>query len=224
MGILERKEREKGHRREEIIDAAQHVFFEKGLYVATMDEIAEKAELSKGTLYLYYKSKEDLYLAVVMRGMEILSDMFIKVTKSGESAAKMLVGLSDAYVSYFSNHREYFRMMHFLQTPQFHKQVSDEVKQSCGTLNRHVWDLANGILQRCIDEGVLRKDLNPVEVGIILWSSTTALLLRIDSEYLIWKEGFHIDLTHTLKLSNRLLFDAMCTENGRKTITALANN
>lgn len=224
MGILERKEREKGHRREEILDAAQHVFFEKGLYVATMDEIAEKAELSKGTLYLYYKSKEDLYLAVMMRGMEILRDMFTEVANSGESAAKMLLALGDAYVSYFSNHREYFRMVHFLQTPQFHKQVTDDMKKSCGALNRHVWDLVNGILQRGIDDGILRKDLNPVEVGIILWSSATALLLRIDSEYPIWKESFDIDLTQTLKLSNRLLFDAICTKDGRKTITALANN
>ncbi len=223
MGILERKEREKGHRREEILDAAQLVFFEKGLYVATMDEIAEKAELSKGTLYLYYKSKEDLYLAVMMRGMEILREMFTGVVKSGESAAKMLVALGDAYVTYFTNHREYFRMIHFLQTPQFHKQVSDEMKKSCGTLNRNVWDLVNGILQRCIDEGILRKDLNPVEVGIILWSSATALMLRLDSEHLIWKESFQIDLAHTLKLSNSLLFDSICTANGRKAITALAN-
>jgi TetR/AcrR family transcriptional regulator len=224
MGILERKEREKGHRREEILDAAQHVFFEKGLYVATMDEIAEKAELSKGTLYLYYKSKEDLYLAVMMRGMEILRDKFAEVAKSGESAAKMLVDLGEAYVSYFSNHKEYFRMIHFMQTPQFHKQVADDMKKSCGTLNRHVWDLVNGILQRCIDEGILRKDLNPVEVGIILWSSTTALLLRIDGEYPIWKESFHIDLTQTLKLSSSLLFDSICTADGRKAISALANN
>ncbi|MEO8168159.1 MAG: helix-turn-helix domain-containing protein, partial [bacterium] len=60
MGIIERKEREKEHRREDIIAAAQKIFFEKGLPSATMDEIAEAAELSKGTLYLYYKSKEDL--------------------------------------------------------------------------------------------------------------------------------------------------------------------
>ena len=224
MGIPERKEREKGQRREEILDAAQHVFFEKGLHVATMDEIAERAELSKGTLYLYYKSKEDLYLAVVMRGMEILRELFTKVAKSGEPAVSMLVALRDAYSSYFSNHREYFRMTHFLQTPQFHKQVSDDMKKAAGELNRQVWDLVNGILQKCIDEGVLRKNLNPVEAGIILWSSATALLLRIDSEYPIWKENFQIDLTQTLKLSNDLLFDSMCTADGRKAISALANN
>ena len=224
MGILERKEREKGHRREEILDAAQHVFFERGLYAATMDEIAEKAELSKGTLYLYYKSKEDLYLAVMMRGTEILRDKFTDVANSGESAAKMLIDLGEAYVSYFTDHKEYFRMIHFMQTPQFHKQVTDDMKKNCGTLNRRVWDLVIGILQRCIDEGVLRKDLNPIDVGVILWSSATALMTRIDSEYPIWKESFHIDLTQTLKLSNSLLFDAICTADGRKAITALATN
>ena len=223
MGIHERKEREKEHRREEILDAAQRVYFEKGLHTATMDEIAEKAELSKGTLYLYYKSKEDLYLAVMMRGMEVLRDMFTKVAESGESAANMITALGDAYLAYFNAHREYFRMLHFLQTPQFHKQVTEEMKESCDVLNRQVWDPVNGILQRGIDEGILRKDLNPVEVGIILWSSATALLLRIDSEYLIWKETFQIDLSHTLKLSNSLMFDAICTEDGRRTIKAIAN-
>lgn len=224
MGIQERKEREKGHRREEILDAAQTVFFDKGLHFATMDEIAVQAELSKGTLYLYFKSKEDLYLAVMMRGMEILRTIFAQVAQSGKPVASMLISLSDEYLSYFNNHREYFRMIHFLQTPQFHKQVSEDVKKSCGALNRQVWEPVTGILQRGIDEGILRKDLNPSEVGIILWSSATALMLRIDSEYNLWKENIHIDLSQTLKLSNSLLFDAICTEYGRTMITAAANH
>jgi TetR/AcrR family transcriptional regulator len=223
LGIQERKEREKEQRREEILDGAQHVFFEKGLHAATMDEIAERAELSKGTLYLYYKSKEDLYLAVMMRGMGILRDAFTKVAMSGDSSASMLLAIAKAYLDYFNTHREYFRMLHFMQTPQFHKQVSDEMKLSCGLINKHVWDLVNGILQRGIDEGILRKDLNPAEVGIILWSSATALLLRIDSESQLWKESFQIDLSHALELSNSLMFDAICTEDGRKKITAIAN-
>jgi len=223
VGIHERKEREKEQRREEILDAAQRVFFEKGLSIATMDEIAETAELSKGTLYLYYKSKEDLYLAVMMRGMQILLEMLAEVVRSNDSVPKMLIRLRDTYTAYFNNHRDYFRMMHFLQTPQFHTQVDDEMRKNCGTLNRRVWDLVNGILQRGIDEGILRNNLNPVEVGIILWSSATALMLRIDSEHQIWKETFHIDLAKTLKLSNTLLFDAICTEEGRRALAAIAN-
>ena len=60
MGIAERKEREKEHRRNTILDAAEEVFFSKGINLATMDEVAERAELSKGTLYLYFKNKEEL--------------------------------------------------------------------------------------------------------------------------------------------------------------------
>ena len=76
MGIAERKEREKEYRKESILDAAQKVFFEKGLHLSTMDEIAETAELAKGTLYLYYHSKEDLYLAVLLRGLSIRFPFF----------------------------------------------------------------------------------------------------------------------------------------------------
>ena len=223
LGIHERKEREKEQRREDILDAAQRVFFEKGLATSTMDDIAETAELSKGTLYLYYKSKEDLYLTVMMRGMQLLFDAFSEVANGAYSPAKMLSRLSEAYLNYFDNHRDYFRMMHYLQAPQFHKQVSEEVKQSCGVLNQRIWDLVNGMLQRCIDEGLLRKDLNPAEVGLILWSSATALMLRIDNEEGIWREAFRLNLHDVLKLSNDLLFDAICTEKGRQELKALSN-
>jgi TetR/AcrR family transcriptional regulator len=224
LGIHERKEREKEQRREDILDAAQRVFFEKGLAAATMDDIAETAELSKGTLYLYYKSKEDLYLTVMMRGMQLLYDAFSEVANSASSPAQMLARLFDAYLSYFNNHRDFFRMMHYLQAPQFHKQVSEDVKQSCSVLNQRIWDLVNGMLQKCIDVDLLRKGLDPTELGLILWSSSTALMLRIDSEQAIWREAFRLDLLGTLKLSNDLLLDAICTQQGRLELKAVSNS
>ena len=81
MGIAERREREKQRRRNDILDAAEHVFFEKGLKSATMDEVAEEAELSKGTLYLYFKSKEDLYLGITERALTVLKQMFQQHTQ-----------------------------------------------------------------------------------------------------------------------------------------------
>lgn len=223
MGIHERKEREKEQRREDILDAATRVFFEKGLATATMDDIAETAELSKGTLYLYYKSKEDLYLTVMMRGMQLLYDAFSEVANAGHSPAKMLSRLSEAYLNYFNTHRDYFRMMHYLQAPQFHKQISEEVKQGCSVLNQRIWDLVNGMLKRCVDEGLLREDLDPVKIGLILWSSATALMLRIDNEEGIWREAFRLNLHDVLNLSNALLLEAICTEKGKLELKALSN-
>jgi TetR/AcrR family transcriptional regulator len=222
MGIVERKEREKEHRKEEILDAAQKVFLEKGLLTATMDEIAEAAELSKGTLYLYYKSKEDMYLAVMMRGMEELHIAFERIASSDRSSVEKIVKLGDAYKEYFYTHRKFFRMIHFLQAPQqFHKQVSDEMRTSCDVDGQKMWRVIQNILQRGVEEGVLRPNFNAMELGVILWSNTTALLFRIDNECEMWKKRFNIDLEHTLELSNTLLLESILTERGRAEFAAL---
>jgi len=212
MGIIERKEREKEHRREEIIDAAQRIFFEKGLSIATVDEIAEAAELSKGTLYLYYKSKEDMYLAVMMRGMEKLYGNFEAIINSDDSTIHKLAKFGESYKEFFRSNREFFRMVHFLQLPQFHKQVSDEMRQACGIESKKMWDLLIGLLKHGMEEGKFRSDLNPAEVAIILWSSTTALLTRIDNESEVWEKRMNIDLKHVLEVSNKLLFESILTE------------
>ena len=72
MGVAERRVREKEARRVSILNAAEEVFFEKGFESATMDEVAERAELSKGLLYVYYGNKDDLAHAVAHRGLSII--------------------------------------------------------------------------------------------------------------------------------------------------------
>jgi AcrR family transcriptional regulator len=223
MGIIERKEREKEHRKEEIIDAAQKVFFERGLFVATMDEIAEAAELSKGTLYLYYKSKEDLYLAVMMRGTQKLTEMFQQVIDSEASVLKKIVKLGEAYTEFSKTLPNYFRMFHFFQTSHFHKQVSEEMRETCTLEHKKLWDMVIQLIRNAIEEKFIKSELNPEELAIILWSSATALMLRIDNENDIWKERMHIDLTETLQLSNSLLWSAMLTDKGRNELAQITN-
>jgi AcrR family transcriptional regulator len=221
MGIEERKGREKEHRKEEILDAAQKVFFEKGLPTATMDEIADAAELSKGTLYLYYKSKEDLYLGVMMRGMQSLFTDYEDLATSQDSPLRKIVKLSELYIDFFASNRKFFWMFHFLQMPQFHKQVSEEMQLYCGTETRRLWDIVIGIMKQGMEAGILRSDLNPIEIGIILWSSSTALMLRGYTEGERWKERFNIDMSHTLEISNKLFLNAILTDKGRKEFAAL---
>ena len=80
MGVAERKEREKEQRRQEIIAAAEKVFFKQGVDNATMDDVAEQSELSKATLYLYFSSKEEIYAAIYLKGQETLFKMIDKAT------------------------------------------------------------------------------------------------------------------------------------------------
>ncbi len=218
MGIHERKEREKEQRRDEIVRAATAVFFEKGLPNATMDEIAEAAELSKGTLYLYFKSKEDLYLAVTSDGFDILSGMFQQTIDASSSTLEALQKLGDTYYAFFTQHRNYFRMFQYFQNPGLHKQVSIEMMDSCQSHNQRAWQTVVRLLEKGMEEGILRTDMTPSEMAVALWSSANAIMLQIDHQYEEWKSSMGIDLEHLLNKTNRLLLETVLSENARASL------
>ncbi|MGA7159850.1 MAG: TetR/AcrR family transcriptional regulator [Bacteroidota bacterium] len=222
MGIIERKEREKEHRREEIIDAAQKIFFQKGLAVATMDEIAEAAELSKGTLYLYYKSKEDLYFAVMLRGIDILYEMFSNVLSDAHPTLKTIANFGEAYYEFFKQHRNYYRMFHLFENPQFHKQVSEEMLQSCASHNQKVWGVLIDLIRRGIDEGVIQPDLDPKQAAVILWASSNGLMRQMDREDNYWKDVMELNLETALRRVHAMLLEAMMTEEAKKMYREIA--
>jgi TetR/AcrR family transcriptional regulator len=208
MGIIERKEREKEHRREEIIDAAQKIFFQKGLQIATMDEIAEAAELSKGTLYIYYKSKEDLYLAVMMRGMDTLHEMFSRVLSADHPTLKTIAHLGEAYYEFFKEHRNYYRMFYFFENPQVHKQVSEEMLQSCAGHNGKVWTIVIDLINRGIEEGVIQSDIDPKQAAVILWATSNGLMRQMDREDSYWSEAMGVNLEDALRRGNAMILEA----------------
>ena len=223
MGIQERKEREKEQRREEIVRAATVVFFEKGLQSATMEEIADAAELSKGTLYLYFKSKEDLYLAVTGVGFDLLNDMFKSMIDASPSTLEALERLGDTYYEFFTKHRNYFRMFQYFQNPGLHKQVSSEMLEACESHNQRTWGTVVALLERGQQEGLLRSDLTSSEMAVALWSSANALMQQIDHQYDEWKTKMGLDLELLLRKTNSLLLETILADTGRSRRTRPKN-
>jgi AcrR family transcriptional regulator len=216
MGIQERKEREKEARREEILDAAYKVFVARGLAGSTVDDIANEAELSKGTIYLYFRSKEDLYLAVTNRGLDIMLGMFEASAAKGGDPVQGIWNLSDGYNAFYEHHREYFRMFAFFENPEMHDTVSEEMLAECQSHDAKVWGFVSGVMKNAIDAGYLHPELNPLEVGMMLWSNSTGLLRQLDRNEEYWHHRMGIDLRKTLRMSNGFLLEAMMTEKAKK--------
>ena len=96
MGIKERKEKERRIRKDDIVDAAERVFFAKGFERATMDDVAAEAEFSKRTLYTYFPGKEQLYMAFMLRAFQTLNkliqnNMTEKASKNGIEKLKIIM-------------------------------------------------------------------------------------------------------------------------------------
>jgi AcrR family transcriptional regulator len=79
--IRERKRREKDQRIQGILKAAKEVFFSKGYMKSTMDEIAYAAQISKPTIYQYFRTKDELYSALMLPFLEEFGSQFERIKK-----------------------------------------------------------------------------------------------------------------------------------------------
>lgn len=114
MGLEERRKRERENRRNAILKAARKLFFEKGFKPVTVESIAKKAELSKGSIYLYYNSKEEIYTQILLSDIDKFHERIANLlpnTANGYSASDALYKLAGIYVDFFLNDRELFRIL-----------------------------------------------------------------------------------------------------------------
>jgi AcrR family transcriptional regulator len=213
MGIAERKEREKEQRRNDIIDAAENVFFSKGINLATMDEVAEKAELSKGTLYLYFKSKGDLYLAITQRALSLLADMFDEAIKKYNTGLDQIRAVGQAYYSYSQIHANYFNTILHYEISQLEMDGVGETILECHRLGQKVMLLVSSTIETGIKDGTIRADLDPVKTAYLLQGQSSGIIQLIarESEHIKSMEIFEpqelmTDFTdmmyHALKADN----------------------
>lgn len=167
MSKPSRREREKQQRRNDIIKAAENVFFAKGYDNVTMDEIANKAEVNKALLYYYFKNKEALFSAVNLCGVQILHKIYFKCfnldTDGYNKVKAMIQGLFD----FSKEHPDYFRIYCYAGTERF--QMSDEEDaQEIVDLRTGMWRLMVEAIMEGIADGTIRNDLDPVEMSIYL--------------------------------------------------------
>ena len=108
--VLSRKEREReGHRRD-ILDAAEKVFISRGYHKATVEQIAQEADFSVGTLYNFFKNKEEMYIEVLEKITEEFRGDFDRTVKGENDAVRALENLIALRVTHWDSHRGFFRV------------------------------------------------------------------------------------------------------------------
>ncbi len=113
MGSIERRQREKEQRREQILNTARELLFKKGIDATSMNQIARNAELSVGTLYLYFKNKESLFAALQEEGLTLLCDKIKEESEKGFTPQEKLEKVALAYMDFSEEHRKYFDIINY---------------------------------------------------------------------------------------------------------------
>lgn len=157
---MTRKERERETRRREIIDAAEELFATRGFENTTMEEIAEKAEFGKPTLYSYFKGKDEILFRVHMRrhGTKVAS--FREAIEKEITGYEKLRALGVAYFRFYKANPEYLRMQIYwdyrgLAFDRIRDTVHDQYNELVSTSVE-----LSGILKLGARDGSLRCDLD----------------------------------------------------------------
>lgn len=160
MGLEDRRKREKDQRRSAILNAARKLFFEKGFRYVTVENIARKAELSKGSIYLYFRSKEEIYTQILLNDIDKFNKKSSLIFQNGKSAVELVMDFAFIYVDFFLNDRELFRIM---MTFMLHTEDMNLAE----TVNQHIIEVTNNtvkiietILQQGIEKGEFPSDIN----------------------------------------------------------------
>lgn len=185
MGIRERKERERERRRQQIIVAAKRVFSEKGFNRSTMEDIAKEAELSPGTLYLYFKNKDELYASLSLRILQYLIIRIEHVNGNHDlNPIQKVDALNEAMFDVYEFDPLIIINMAHLQSSETLKNLSDELLGEIEALSRKSLGAIARIFQEGIDQGLF-VDEHPIALADIYWSMFSGVILWESSKYII---------------------------------------
>ncbi len=172
MTIADRKEREREERRMQIISAAENLFFQFGYDQVSMDQIAREAELSKGTIFFYFKNKESLYLTILLQGIRLFHQMVDEAMGECDgSAVKQLYTLGMAGIRFSREYPGYRSMIRQFKSGRFSHEDRGSEDSELAEIISHADALTGSmetIVRKGIAEGTIKSTLDPVELAIII--------------------------------------------------------
>lgn len=201
MVTSNRRDKEKRIRRDDIIDAAEKVFFFKGYDEATMDDVAKEAEFSKRTLYVYFNSKEHLRFEIMIRGYKILIERIEMAfsTTSESNSLDLIRQFGKVLYKFNEDFPNHFKAIMTYENGErdFMIGITDEAKEECYALGEQVFGHLSEILKKGINEGSIRPELDVVDTTIIVWAFTVGLFntLSMKKNYI---ENYHQRSTEDL--------------------------
>lgn len=173
--LSKRKKRERERRINEIIGVAEKIFFLKGFNKTTMEDIAEELELTKPALYRYFKSKDDLYFAVVLRGTNILDKMMMDAVASKKTGIEKIYATGVAFCKFYKNYPNYCRLLIHARSMFDGCQESINSRELTKSDENH-FEIMCGAIEIGKKDGTIRTDIDTFMTAVYLAESTTAIM------------------------------------------------
>ena len=169
------------------MDAARQEFFERGFHRPTVDDVAARAAVSKGTIYLYFVSKEEILAHLLLEGLDLLlAQMEAEVPALSSEPEAAAVGhsmveatvraLSNAYLAFCQSHPSYFRLIMAFDRGRFEESISRKLHNQVLDQSLRGLDLLAQTIQQGQAGGVFHVD-DPWQAAGSVWAALNGVLV-----------------------------------------------
>jgi AcrR family transcriptional regulator len=179
-GTALRREREKAQRRDDILRAAKNVFFTRGFHAATVDDVAVAAEVSKGTVYLYFDTKETILAHLLLDGLDaLIADLETAYAIDQPlDAGTRLRRIAAAYLEFFQTSPDYYRLIMAFDRGQFQAAIDPGVYQDVLTRSLRGLEWVERAVRQAQAEGLIGA-VDPREAAGVLWAGLNGVLVLL---------------------------------------------
>ena len=202
--------KDKDIRIQEIQAAAKKVFLQKGFRNTTVEAIAKKAGISKGTVYLYFKNKQEVYIALMMPVLEEIGRELVKLESrvlehKYSTCKKLFEGILMALWHAYEYDPEGIRtLLAFLQGNHF-SAMSKETLQKINHRAQANFETMRGLLSHSIKLGLIKK-VEVAPLADFLWGAFLGVIEVEESKFRVTKKDHAFD---TLRFAFSIIPDGI---------------
>lgn len=161
-----------------ILEGAERQFLERGYTLTTLETIAAVANVGVGTIYSYFGGKDDLFLAVIERSLDMLETYQAPSFSAEVPPRQQLIAVGEAYLRFASDHPRHFHLFTLSEYDTFHispgSRAAERHVQLCRRVNESIDRLAN-VVQDMLAGG-RQNDLNAYQIARFLWGAWNGVI------------------------------------------------
>ena len=144
-----------GNRTDQILEAAEKLFAQKGFYSTTVGEIAEKAGIAKGTIYLYFRDKRDLFFSVLESKLDILLEKVEKGIQKSKTVSSRIEEAIGIHLKFLEENEDFFKIMQSFPE-EFKRKLGERLKGGLIERQSHYVEIMDKLIQEGIEVGEIR--------------------------------------------------------------------
>ena len=188
-----------------VTTVGEKLFEEKGFEATSMDDIAQKLEISKSTLYVYFKSKQLIWDSIVCKYME-------QLLEDAKKAAEGKGGFEDRYYQLcfdiadkFEKHPMFYKATLNKISMDMEQEIYKKIYETGEQTNEAIADF----IRSGIEEGVVRKDIDIYPAVIMMWSSISGIISMANDKEEYLKLRFNMTKEEYLKKAFKMLLEGL---------------